>query len=162
MCTSWAITEPRLIYRRNLDAIYKVIHFAGCISANTRPPLAVLGWLGHGDCMHNHARLGESGDMLPLEIIGASLTKPHTSVTALHMWVCIYACLFACLDRPLTVNFNERIQIFHEDRPEACKTSGGLLSECDIGDPKQRRLKLKHAWHWFVLLPMTVGQSQAD
>ena len=34
-------------------------------------------------------------------IIGASLSEPHTSVTALRMRVCIYA----CLDRPLTVNF---------------------------------------------------------
>ena len=83
--------------------------------------------------------------MLPLEMIGGSLSEPHTSVTALLTWVCTYACLFACLDQqPLTANFNERIQIFHEDQPEACKTSGGLLSECGIGDPKRRRLKLKH------------------
>ena len=39
-------------------------------------------------------------------------------------------------------------------------TSGGLLTECSIGDPKRRRLKLKHAWHWFVLLPTTAGLSQ--
>ena len=30
------------------------------------------------------------------------------------------------------------------------KASGGLLSEYSIGDPEQRQLKLKHAWHWFV------------
>ena len=34
-------------------------------------------------------------------LIGASLSEPNTSVTALHMHVCIYL----CLDRPLTVNF---------------------------------------------------------
>ena len=34
-------------------------------------------------------------------VIGASLSEPHTSVTALRTRVCIYA----CLDRSLTVNF---------------------------------------------------------
>ena len=33
------------------------------------------------------------------------------------------------------------------------KASGELLSVCSFGDPEQRRLKLKYAWHWFVLLP---------
>ena len=34
-------------------------------------------------------------------VIGASLSEPHTSMTSLRMRVRIYA----CLDRPLTVNF---------------------------------------------------------
>ena len=34
--------------KRNLDAMHKVIYFAGCISANIRPPSAALGWLGDG------------------------------------------------------------------------------------------------------------------
>ena len=38
-------------------------------------------------------------------IFGASLSEPHTSVTALRTRVCIYIRLFVCLDRPLTVNF---------------------------------------------------------
>ena len=37
-------------------------------------------------------------------IIGASLSEPHTSVTSLHLCVCMFARLLACLDRPLTVN----------------------------------------------------------
>ena len=48
-------------------------------------------------------------------IIGASLSEPHTSVTALCTHVCMLVCLLVGLDRPLTVNFNERIQIFHND-----------------------------------------------
>ena len=40
-----------------------------------------------------------------MHIIGASLSKPHTSVTTLRTCVCMLACLLACLDRPLTVNF---------------------------------------------------------
>ena len=41
-------------------------------------------------------------DFVPaLEFIGASLSKPHTSVTALRTRVC----MLVCLDRPLTVNF---------------------------------------------------------
>ena len=42
-------------------------------------------------------------------MIGASLSEPHTSVTALRTRVCMLACWFVgllvCLDRPLTVNF---------------------------------------------------------
>ena len=60
---------------------------------------------------------------------------------------------------------NERIQIFHEDRyrdiVKHVKASGGLLSEYSVMDPERRRLKLKHAWHWFVLLLTTAGRSQA-
>ena len=38
-------------------------------------------------------------------VIGASLSEPHTSVTSLRTRVCIYLCLLACLDQPLTGNF---------------------------------------------------------
>ena len=37
-------------------------------------------------------------------LVGASLSEPHTSVTSLCPCVCMFACLLACLDRPLTVN----------------------------------------------------------
>ena len=88
-------------------------------------------------------------------LIGASLSEPHTSVTALRTCVC----MLACLDRPLTVNFKwayfTKIDVKHGE------ASGGLLSECNIGDPKRRQLKLKHVWHWFVLLPTTAGHSLA-
>ena len=39
--------------------------------------------------------------LMCFRLIGASLSEPHTSVTALSTCVCIYV----CLDRPLTVNF---------------------------------------------------------
>ena len=39
------------------------------------------------------------------EITGASLSKPHTNMNALHMRVYTYACWFVCLDRPLSINF---------------------------------------------------------
>ena len=42
-----------------------------------------------------------SNCLLTHQIIGASLSEPHTSVTALRTHVCIRP----CLDRPLTVNF---------------------------------------------------------
>ena len=38
-------------------------------------------------------------------VIGASLSEPHTSVTALPACVCIYLSIYACLDRPLPENF---------------------------------------------------------
>ena len=37
-------------------------------------------------------------------IIGTSLSGPHTSVTAFHICVCLFACLLACL-WPYTANF---------------------------------------------------------
>ena len=37
-------------------------------------------------------------------LIGASLSEPHTSVTALRTCVCMSVCLFVCL-RPYTENF---------------------------------------------------------
>ena len=41
------------------------------------------------------------------------------------------------------------------------KASGGLPSECSVGDPEQKRLKLKHTWLWLVFLPTMAGRSQA-
>ena len=44
----------------------------------------------------------------PAILIGASLSEPHTSGTALLTCVCMFACLLACLLaclRPYTVNF---------------------------------------------------------
>ena len=35
------------------------------------------------------------------------------------------------------------------------------MSEYSVGDLERRRVKLKHAWNWFVLLPTTAGRSQA-
>ena len=45
------------------------------------------------------------------------------------------------------------IEVAHE-----ALMGGGLLSDYSVEDPERRRLKLKHAWHWFVLLP-TTGRS---
>ena len=44
-------------------------------------------------------------NFLFLEIVGASLSKPHTSMTALCMGVCMLVGLFVHLDRALTINF---------------------------------------------------------
>ena len=41
------------------------------------------------------------------------------------------------------------------------KACGGLLSRVQWRGPGARRLKLKHAWQWFVLLLMMEGCSQA-
>ena len=62
----------------------------------------------HAGCMDSTSVMLEEGDkhcMLAflivivkrrLDIIGASLSEPHTSVTALRKCVCIRACLLAC------------------------------------------------------------------
>ena len=48
------------------------------------------------------------------KLIGASLSEPHTSVTALRMHVCIYKCCFAWTDH-IPWTSNEHFQIFHND-----------------------------------------------
>ena len=79
-------------------------------------------------------------------VIGASLNKPHTSVTALCMCVCMLACLLACL-RPYTVNFKWARLNFNIRKIELMHSVGeGLLPECSVGDLERRWLKLKHAW----------------
>ena len=45
----------------------------------------------------------EEVPLFGVEIFGVSLSELHTSVTALR--TCVYGCLLACLDRPLTINF---------------------------------------------------------
>ena len=62
-----------------------------------------------------------------LWIIGASLSKPHTSVTALRKCVCMYL----AMDRPLTVNFMSAFKYFTKidiDIVKHVKASGGLLT----------------------------------
>ena len=84
-------------------------------------------------------------------LIGASLSEPHTSVTALRKCVCMLACL-----RPYTVNFkwahlnisrrlNKRPQI--ASCPACCR---GRTTARTRGrrerNLEQRRLKLMHPW----------------
>ena len=38
-------------------------------------------------------------------VVGASLSEPHTSVTALHTRVSIYLSIYLSMDWPLTINF---------------------------------------------------------
>ena len=66
--------------------------------------------------------------------IGASLSQPHTSGTALWKCVCIRMCLFACL-RPYTVNFKCALKYFPKiECPRALDVKGnaGLLPECSV------------------------------
>ena len=55
--------------------------------------------------LRSHLSLSPMGVFLPT-IIGASLSEPHTSVTALQdACVCMYVCMYVCL-RPYTENLN--------------------------------------------------------
>ena len=78
--------------------------------------------------------------------IGASLSEPHTSGTALRTCVCMFACLLACL---LAAIYRKFLMIglnFNITKIELMYSIGeGLLSECSVGDPEWRRLKLEHA-----------------
>ena len=54
-----------------------------------------------GESMHE-GECGERGrQLLPYNVIGTILNEPQTSKTALHMCMCMPACL-----QPFTVNFN--------------------------------------------------------
>ena len=64
-------------------------------------PLHMSSWHSHAHSSTHRMRL--SPGTLRDPIIGASLSEPHTSVTALRTRV--YLCAYACLDRPLTGNF---------------------------------------------------------
>ena len=75
-------------------------------------------------------------------------TKKSNSVTFTQPSKCIISS---------TVSFYSRNNIVKHVKA----ASGGLLSECSVRDLEQRQLKLKHTWHWFVLLPTTADQSQA-
>ena len=70
-----------------------------------------------------------SGDMHYLNLIGASLSEPHTSVTVLS--TCVHLAICACLDWPLTIIPNERIQNFN-------------ISRC----PRRRVLQLSVKGYW--------------
>ena len=52
--------------------------------------------------MHSGSRFNPSSGLCINLVIGASLSEPHTSVTALRMCVCV--CMSVCL-RPYTENF---------------------------------------------------------
>ena len=75
---------------------------------------------------------------MALAVIGVSLSEPHTSMTSLRTYVCMFACLRAWTDHLL----NERVQIFHEDRyRETCE--GQWRSDCQsaasVTGPKTSR-----------------------
>ena len=83
-------------------------------------------------------------------IIGVSLSEPHTSGTALHTCVCMFACLpaclLACLLAAIYCKFLMSMAKFNTTKIELMHLVGeGLLSECSVGDPERRRLKLEHA-----------------
>ena len=85
--------------------------------------IKLTGYCGHGnasplmhDCMAPLIDLPTGHYQTVSTVIGASLSEPHTSMTALLTCVCIRL----SMNRPLTVNFKwAHIQIFHEDRYRA-------------------------------------------
>ena len=97
----------------------------------------------HSSCEKAPTNVAITGcSTVAVHIFGASLSEPHTSVTALRTCVCMLACLFACLDRPLTVNFKwahsniSRRSIVHEAcegqwRPDCQSAASAIQSEDD-------------------------------
>ena len=65
-----------------------------------------------------------------LNIVGARMSKPHTSVAALRMCVCLLACL-----RPYTVNFKLAHINFNITKIELDGWSVGLGGLCSIFHP---------------------------
>ena len=97
-------------------------------------------------CLIATAQLYLEVPLFGVEIFGVSLSEPHASVTALR--TCVYDCLLACLDQPLTINFKWTYSNFSRRSIlwSMWKPSGGLLSECSISNSEWRRLKLMHEW----------------
>ena len=76
-------------------------------------------------------------------IIGGSLSEPHISGIALCMCVCMFLCLLACLLaclRLYTISFKWVRLCFQITKTELIHVVKGLLPECSVSDPKQRRL----------------------
>ena len=74
--------------------------------------------------------------MLPLSlqsVIGASLSEPHTSVTALRTCVCMLAYLLAAIYRKIqmsTFKYFLKIDLVHE----ACFKRATAMPKCSVGD----------------------------
>ena len=78
--------------------------------------------------MYIHTYVYMFPDISIQNIIGASLSEPHTSVTALRTCVYMFVCLLTWTDH-LPKILNERIQIFHEDRYREA-SEGQWRSDC--------------------------------
>ena len=92
---------------------------------------------------------------ISLLFIGASLSNPHTSATALQKCVCILTSLFACL-QPYTINFKRSALYFRKlnEHPwpdslvpstPSVKDYTRMQRRCERNS-EWRRLKLMHAW----------------
>ena len=94
-------------------------------------------------------------------MIGASLSKPHTRVTALSMCVCIWPAIYACLNRPLTVAPNEYILIFHNVHADMyfmkcyCQTARSTYER----ERERRRFKLNALAARTVTFFLKYGES---
>ena len=82
--------------------------------------------------MHqNTMYLKQSGNLF----IRASLSEPHTSVTALRMCVCMSACLFACGHIPKILIERTDVQICTRAKANSCSvnelhTDGSTENDC--------------------------------
>ena len=96
-------------------------------------------------------------------IIGASLSEPHTSGTALRKCVNIRTCLFACL-RPYTVNFKWAFKYFPKiERPHTLGGNAGLLPECSICNRSGDGSSLTPVVPYFLLVTAPTDRpSMAD
>ena len=94
---------------------------------------------------------------LTLLVIGASLNRPHTSVTALRTCMCVLACLLVCL-WPYTVN----LKWAHSRRSILCSKHvikrATAMPKCSV----QRKVKARVATSALCFYrTSTVGHSQA-
>ena len=64
-----------------------------------------------------------------LKVIGAGLSEPHTSVTALRMCVCMYVCMSVCGHIPKILN--KRVEILILRRSSSVCEARRL--ECSVG-----------------------------
>ena len=87
-------------------------------------------------------------------LIGASLSEPHTSVTALRTRVYVGRTIYLSMDRPHTVNFKwaylniswKPFVHVHAICPAHCRVGEGLLPERSVSVKEARGTKTTHAW----------------
>ena len=89
-----------LIYHSGVSSMWFAHLLSGCSHPSLPTPQACLCYIIHPGCVC-HTSLFLSC----FAIIGASLSEPHTSVTALRTRVSIYLSVCTSMDRPHTVNF---------------------------------------------------------
>ena len=116
-------TTRLILLQVAVQSIYNLKEVAGLHSLGMSPVMEC----GNRAITHSTSKFGMTSATsfcshlnIAYSIVGASLSEPRTNMTSLHTCVC----MFACLDRPLTVNFKwGRILILRKSSSWYCQSA---------------------------------------